>query len=232
MKKVEVKSLLILLLFTSLAIAFNSCNKKDDDPVEKNGLTKDINSFMPKKILDVLDTLGMKINTGGNPPEISGSFIISPDVLYSSNIDDDHIGDKYLDVTVTFSKQDHKKLAINLERIQGSEKGAAHSSFIVGKKDNFSVFTQIKMHDEANNDSCLVAQVLSGTITAEGIKDCYSSLVMLNDFGDPHERYIEIGEARVLYDEDGMSEHTVLNKSGAIKNYIKSGSSLKCAIEK
>ena len=210
MKKYAYFSLLVMLL-----VGVASCKKKDDNLIEDNGLSKDINDFVPQDILDILDSLGMPINTGGNPTNIEGTFFFSPDILKASNRSNDVIGDKYHDVTVSFLNQDNKNLSLTTKYVDnaGSQEGNGYGSFIVGEGNDFTVFAKIKTIDLQYNDSALSTMIYSGTITAQGIENLHMALVLLDDYGDPNDQYIEIGDSRVFYDQDGLSERTEELKS-------------------
>ena len=76
-----------------------------------------------------------------------------------------------------------------------------------------SVFSKIFSYDSEENDSSLVAKIYSGTISEEGIINYYDCLVMVDDFGDPNDHYISIGDARIFYDSDSIAEKTTAKKS-------------------
>lgn len=211
------KHLLLVLLTVFYISTFSSC-KKDKSLLDENGLTHDINDFMSQEILEILDSLGMPINTGGNPPSIEGSFYVDPLTLTASNRDNDVVGNVYTSITVSFLDQNNSDLTINVEESYGDTEGDGKGSFIVGDAENFSVFTEISSYNSTRNDSCIIASIFSGNISDEGIEDLYYCLVMLEDYDDPNSYYIEVGDARVFYDQDGLSDRLINNKSGIVIN--------------
>jgi hypothetical protein len=205
---------LIFTITIALGLITSGCKKDEtNDLIEANGLSRDINDFISEDIFDILDSLGMPINTGGNPANIEGTYLISPMVLIESNRTFDDIGKTYADKTFTFFDQNNDNLTLTTALTQGGGVGEGLGSFIVGNGNNFSVFVRIKKLNQEHNDSTLTTQIFSGTITSDGITDLYNALVMLDDYGDPNDRYIAIGDARVFYDEDGFSERIEEEKS-------------------
>jgi len=210
---------LYLALFVSISfLSFSSC----DNPIEKNGLTHDINEFISQDILNILDSMGMPIYTGGNPPNIEGKFISSPDVLLNSTRSDDKIGQIYTDIYLNFTEQNKSKLTINVNEEYSSNTGTSGSgtgtgSFIVGNDKYFSVFTKIKMYSTQYNDSTLLARIYSGELSDNGIINYTDCLVMVDDYGDPNNQYIEIGDTRVFYDSDSIAERITDTMGAPIK---------------
>lgn len=205
---------LIFTITIALVLITSGCKEDEThDLIEENGLSQDINDFISEEIFDILDSLGMPINTGGNPANIEGTYLVSPMVLTKSNRSFDDIGKTYADKTFTFLDQNDGNLTLTTALTQGGGVGEGLGSFIVGNGNNFSVFVRIKKVNLEHNDSTLTTQIFSGTLTSDGITNLYNALVMLDDFGDPNDRYIAIGDARVFYDEDGFSERIEEEKS-------------------
>jgi hypothetical protein len=216
MRKQLTKLMIVLTLCT---FVFASC-KKDDSVVEKNGLTKAINDVISQDILDVLDSLGMPINKGGNPPTIEGTYLSSPHTLYASNRAGDSRGDVFSDLQLTFSNQNQKKLTVQTGYAQANLVFDGMGSFIVGDKKEFSVFVFDKEYNHDTDDSCLIARIFSGELTADGIANMYTAVSMLDDYGDPNDIYIEVGDTRVLYDADGLSDNVEVSTVEVSKSII------------
>ena len=71
------------------AYATNSAGTAYGEELRYNGLTEDINDFLPEEILDEIKDLGLTIHTGTSPPNIEGVFSVIPLVLKNSNRPDD-----------------------------------------------------------------------------------------------------------------------------------------------
>lgn len=206
------RNLFLIVITLLLGSVFISC-EKEEDLIEENGLSRDINDIMPQETIDSLEFYGMPIFTGGTPPELEGQYLSSPNVLFSSNIPGDDVGDTFTNTILSFSEQNNKNLTLKIGKSHGGTEGETIGGFISGEGSDFSIFAEIVMHREQQKDSCLLAQVFSGTITNEGIIDFYESLVMLNNYGNPNKYYIENGSIRVVYDKDGLSQRNKDEKS-------------------
>jgi hypothetical protein len=199
---------LTLVLILSLLFSFVvSCSKKSTSSkskVEDNGLTQEINDFVPDSLLKILDSLGMPIYRGENPPNVEGAYLSTPFKLLASNRSGDAIGSYYADYYVSFSEQNNSNLTISVDYVNGPENGTGIGGFIVGGNNSFSVFSELTVVVFA--DTAYILNLISGTINADGIDDFHLALFMLDNLGNPSGYYINDGEGRVFQDEDGMSE--------------------------
>lgn len=185
----------------------SSCLEEHDElvpRVDELGLTKEIRDLVPIEILDEMIDLGMPINGGENPPSVEGTYFASPFILESSNRPSDYKGQSFADFEVTFYGQDNDKLEIMADYKNGPETGVGVGSFIVGNECEFSVFLDIEGMISGYTASFVF--VLSGKLVSDGIVDLYYANFMVNDNGDPGGVFIENGEGRVIYDQDGFSE--------------------------
>ncbi|MFT5766067.1 MAG: hypothetical protein ACI8X3_003505 [Saprospiraceae bacterium] len=91
-----------------------------------------------------------------------------------------------------------------VDYINGSESGEGLGSFIVGEECAFSVFVQINAI--SGGTSAKLTHVISGTIANDGIEGLYFANFMIDNNDNPSGIWIENGEGRVIYDQDGFSE--------------------------
>ena len=190
------QAIIYLLLIVSVLIT--ACDKSDDPILEENGLTRSINDLVPQSILVEIESLGMPIYKGDTPPNIENIFQVDSYILKNSNIDNDEIGKKYGEMRIQFSNQNNKNLEVDFQYAQGSKTGSGPGSFIVGKNNQFTVFAKV-----VNSENAILTRIISGTLTDNGISNCYVALFMIDNKGV--EDLIENGEGRVLYDSDGIS---------------------------
>ena len=204
MKNTQILSILSLAALALLTLA--SCEKADtcDPQVNEDGLTREVTDLVPQDVLDEIERLGMPIFGGVHPPDLEGSYFVSPFILLASNRPGDVIGSLRNDMTFTLYSQDNQGLTINLDYELGPEKGTGLGSFIVGEGNRFSVFAEVIA--ESEGETAKGVNVLSGEITANGIKDLYYGFFMIDNGGNPKNIWIENGEGRVNYDSDGVSE--------------------------
>jgi hypothetical protein len=167
-------------------------------------LTPAINQFVPDSLLSIIDSLGMPIYRGDNPPNIGGAYLCSPFKLLNSNRPTDQIGAIYADYYVNFSEQNNTNLKVSVDYKNGNEDGTGLGGFIVGDNNNFSVFSELTVVVFA--DTAFSLNLISGTITENGIDNFHLALFMLDNLGNPSGYYINDGEGRVFQDSDGFSE--------------------------
>lgn len=184
--------------------------------VDEDGFTKPITDMIPQEIFDKLDDLGMPIHPGGNPPNMVGSYLISPNKLMNSSIPGDNVGSIYDDATLILTEQNNSELTIMVDYEQGGSTGEALGGWVIGEGDRFSIFVEL-LQTSTDGTKTRMARIFSGKITDDGISEEYHSLVMLDDFGDPLDKYIEIGEARLFSDSDGLAERISSVKSHPVR---------------
>jgi len=202
-KKIVLGFLSLLLVF-----AFSSCTPKIND----DGLTNQINKIVPEDILNNMVSMGMPINGGGEPPELEGTYNVSTFVLDSSNVPDDYSGKVFADFKITFYNFNPRKLTVKITYENGQESGEGIGSYIVGTDNKFSVFCEIKARQLVFYKADAIF-VLTGTIVDGGIEDFYYANFMVDNHGNKLDLWIENGQGRIIYDEDGFSEKTDNAKS-------------------
>ena len=190
--------LVYLFLVAFGIIAFSSCQKQ---------VTPEIKQILPDEVMQTMIDMGMPINKGLTPPDITGTYHVSPFVLYKSNIPSDYDGMTFADFDVTFYDFNSEDLSVKISYVNGPESGNGIGAYIMGSKNDFTVVVQ--MHSTySNGDSATLDMVLSGTLTSDGIKDFYYANFMIDNNGNPNGVWIDNGQGRVIYDQDGFSEKT------------------------
>lgn len=188
-----------LFIFSLLIIVFTACYEDHSEVIPGQ-------DFIPDDILTKIQDNGQVLYEGLNPPELEGKFVMSPYVLRSSNIPDDFdAGTEFGRKTIEFTDFDPESLRLAVTLEQGGSVGEGYESFIAGTGDNFTVYVRVERTDE-NGNKRLLTEVYSGRLTGSGIFDMTSSIFMIDDFGDPEDNVIEIGQGRLFADQDGFSE--------------------------
>ncbi|MDR1454333.1 MAG: fibronectin type III domain-containing protein, partial [Tannerella sp.] len=174
--------------------------------LDEQGVTEDINRIVSKEIQKKMTDLGLPINGGGNPPNLVGTYKISPVILKKSNFSDGvSPGYQFNDVYLTFSEQNNDDLTVKVSFVQSTSIGEGSGAYVIGEGNKFSVFVEL-VTDHDDGTRTISADVYSGTMTSTGIQDFYNALFMIDDGGDPEDSYIENGQGRLVYDSDGLSE--------------------------
>jgi hypothetical protein len=200
MKKVYSVLLASFILFTIVSV---SC-KKDSNNKDEGELSNDIKNIVPDSILQKLTQLGMPVNKGIEPMDITGIYEASPFELKATSIIDDYpIGSEFADYKFELYDQDNENLTIKLDYVNGSESGTGLGGFISGSGNDFSVF--VKVHAISGDSPADVLNMFSGTITDDGIANLYFSNFMLDNFDNPESYWIDNGTGRVFFDSDNQS---------------------------
>ena len=193
-----------------VCLLFASCEKEEHDcPIlDDNGLTGDINDVLPSAILDSIIARGMPIYGGNTPPDLQGSYLASRLILESSNRENDEIGKQYLDLELTIEEQNDDDLSATIRTTQSNAEGEGLAAFIVGTGNNFTLVAEIETVNEEDGAKSTTVEVYSGRISEAGIVDFSIALFLTDDFGDPSNTLIEIGDGRIFIDEDGLAQRT------------------------
>ena len=166
-----------------------------------------ITSVIPDDIRPDIDPY-IPIYDGKNPPNIEGTYYLSPQMLIGSSISSDQIGKVYASERQKYSNQDMTKKTIDMVRVSdtGTEWSKGSGAYISGSGNNFTIyFDQI---GETSGIPYKWAYIISGTKTATGIKNLTCGFFMKEKGYDPDHRIVEVGTFRFFKDQDGMSEIT------------------------
>ncbi|GAA0878131.1 hypothetical protein GCM10009119_10990 [Algoriphagus jejuensis] len=215
----------ILALF--LGMSFTGC-QNEDDPDQFTGSIEEIEEFLTPELTQIVTELGMEINTGNTPPNIEGNYLAEV-VLMGSNISTDVIGHRFSDMVIKFENQNNEDLSITFSYKQSIESGLGIGALIAGSQDSFSAFLKVDVTHGADYPTAKSAMVISGTKTADGIKDYQWALFMLDNKGDS--RYILNNTGRVFRELDNIARVTTQSiPSGRLAPETESP--LKSAIER
>jgi hypothetical protein len=218
MKFVSKRYIIITLIIMSVMISF-SCTKEDDNEViteEIHSLPESVTRIVSDERLNDFRDLGITINEGKTPPNIEGSYRVSPFKKKNANFEDSY--NEVLDYTYTFSEQDSKALTVLVEEVNndanttGSGTGTVEAA-ISGSGNAFSVFVKIHTDygDGAQSD---MISVISGELTDEGIQNFQYATIMDNNYGNAKKYLMDEGQGRLWEDEDVYSPNLFKKVSG------------------
>ncbi len=169
-----------------------------------------IDNVVTPEQVEVLEDMGMTLHTGTNPPNIEGSYLLSPCLLKGTNISGDSIGHRFMDVVIRFYNQEG--IGINLERYTGDTRSyASEAIFIAGNDNNFTIYSKQK-NELVNDPSTYIytANIYSGTIENGEIKNLQLGFLCVDDTHNDG-TYIPEGSGRLVIDGDYVSETTAWN---------------------
>ena len=168
-------------------------------PVREN-LTEDVQNIIPQDIFNLIEEFGIEIHEGRNPPNIEGTYLITPAILVKSNfLDYLSPGYQFGDIQMTFSDQDNENLTVVLDYIQGEQIGNGLGSFITGNGNKFTVFTEVS--GTHFGEPFKSVEIQSGEITPSGIINYYHLMIVTVETLTTIRR----GQGRLIYNSEGYS---------------------------
>jgi len=154
--------------------------------------------------IDTLEALGLTLNFGDNPPDVTGVFRLDPGVLVASTIDDDGfgIGNALPATLVGFSNINPTAMELNLSVTDeaGIDIVTITNAFISGSGNAFSVYS-IGEVTLADGSILNTRETFSGNLTDSGIESFQWALLPLDQATG------EIDLGRLFIDMDGLSEN-------------------------
>ena len=162
-----------------------------------------LDDVLPEEIRDKIEEY-IPIYNGANPPNIEGTFVAFPVVaVYCEDgryDPGDRIGNS---LTFYFYNQNMVDNTLDYRSEEGSVASfKGNGVFISGSGNNFTVFFNATGVD--HGVKATTATIVSGTKTAEGIKDLYYVHTMIEK-DDPSGILMDEGVFRIFKDEDGLS---------------------------
>lgn len=171
--------------------------------VKQKNRAVDLTDIIPDSILRVLGDTVITIYKGFNPPNVEGTYVMSPMVLQKSSILNDNIGAQYNDLFIKFSNQTSSN-TLDYNSKESSSNSEGKGVFITGYDKNFSAFFNTTGHYNDGVTFYKEAIIVSGTKTESGIQNMIYTFVMV-DKVDPNNKIVPIGTYRSFHDSDGLS---------------------------
>jgi len=193
--------------------SFDNLSNMLDDYLKSSSSGNDLslglvpNTVIPDDIKPVFERK-MPIYSGITPPDISGKYVSSPNIIIHSTLDEDRdsvlAGQRFADLYIAFTEKADK---IYYREKQGESSYGNSDNVtvdVVGQGDNFTAyFIEV---GEAKGISFKTSVVISGTITDDGIKDFYYSFIMVEKGPDPQNLLVPVKTYRIFKDYDGLTE--------------------------
>lgn len=207
-KSIFKKVTLILIL---VAVTISSCKKEN----ASTGFSDDIKNNIPDSILRIARDLGMPIYEGKTPPIVPSIFLFDTLILEKSNfVDNFSVGTRFANYKYRTSNQNNTNLTITIENkylnfLNGTVLGQdpPTKAYLSGYGNFISIFTISKSYNNTVPvDSLLGLNIISGEVVSNGLKNPKYLYLVLNDFGDPNDRYISIGQGRLDKEGDNLAE--------------------------
>lgn len=150
----------------------------------------------------------MPIYEGITPPVVTGEYLCKPDELVYTSDNQFNVGYVFAPCYFAFMNQTASGMATFREK-QASLVGDASEVYIVGSGTNFSAYyiSHETHYDDNNAVEATVTRsnVLSGTLTPNGIRNYYLAFIVLDKY-DPNNIIMDVNEYRIFKDGDGVAE--------------------------
>ena len=187
-----------------------SCSKSESEESAKyQNLPQEVKSIISDKILRKLEASGMVIHTGTTPPNIEGTFNITPFELAFTDVPDNQyvVGYQITGYTYRFYDQQGVKIKTDYQNLDflSNDKAIGKGTIISGSENKFTAYMAFEGEDNAISASYKQLAVISGEITAQGIKNFKYAFYLLEK-NDPLNTLMPVGGTRIWFDSDNMSE--------------------------
>ena len=186
------KNLIASALMLGLVMFIASCGKKETvDPAV--GFTAAVQKVASQATIDALRKLGMTINEGTVPPNVTGIFLESPTILFATYTGDTKkVGDKVTDYTYKFYEPSADNTTIKVSyKTSIGDNATGLGSVVAGNGSKFTIFSEL-----TNTNGEIYINIISGEMTSTGIKNWQDSYVKKS----------ELEKNRIYTDGDGFSE--------------------------
>ena len=169
------------------------------------GEPEQIESVIPEEYLGLLEPY-IPIHTGTTPPNIEGTYFISPNALLTDNVGFEP-GYVFADDYIMFYDQTSDN-TINMKTTQLlGDLSVGEGLFISGSGENFTIY--FNEHTTYDNGSWVIkATIISGEYEDGSIKNYTCAFLILDEY-DTDDSLMDVGQYRVLIDQNYISESTV-----------------------
>ncbi len=197
------KLLSVIFAVSLFSFTISSCKKdKNDNPVIDNTVfPTSISNIVPQSMIDSLRAAGSNIYAGTTPPIVNGIYLMQPDSCVYDNSPGNFTGTLFSDYKFRFSNQDNNLFTVLVEQKaipSGTLNAAPASTYISGNGNQFSIFLL-----RTSTPGGLTVQqfnILSGTLTSNGIQDFQNTLYVRSNDGGPANGYPGTGTIRRFVD--------------------------------
>jgi hypothetical protein len=207
MKTTAFKLFIFCVILGTTACSSNDSAENETSTPEKKLYDYYVDSNMQKSI----DQLGIAIHKGNTPPNVEGIYNIDPFKCTMSNFSDGMLGVNLGASTLTLSNQNSVNLSVDFKNFiiysyeDKNETWEGKGSFISGEGNKFSIL----LHSNGEIDYTIYKAkfqnliILSGELDVQngkikGIKNLQMASIMSDDYGDPHNTLISIGQGRLF----------------------------------
>ncbi len=193
----------IIVMFLLASVFLYSCGDDDEALPQDEEI---ISRLLTDSLLNIVEEFNIDINRGTNPPNLENTYYVAPRILENSNRPSDNIGMGFVDLTFQVTEQNDDDLTFAFFGREGSiGNSTGQGGFIIGEGNFFTIFVEETSVYFTQRDSAKILNLYSGELVEGGIQGYKQLVILTEDYGDPNEVFIEIGESRLVVDSDGFS---------------------------
>lgn len=188
-------ALVITLLLFSCKKETNNDPKIPDDKT----FPTPIANIAPQSMIDSLRAVGAKVYAGSTPNIVNGIYLMHPDSCIYDNSPGNFKGTIFSDYKFKFSNQDNNlfTIAVGQKAIPaGTLSATPVSTYISGNGNDFSIF--ILRTVTPSGITVQQFNVLSGTLTPNGIQNLQNTLYIRSKGNDPNNTIAPAGTIRLF----------------------------------
>ncbi len=185
-----------------LTLSLVSCKKETNNGSKLQDNTSfptPIANFAPQSMIDSLRAVGAKVYAGSTPNIVNGIYFMHPDSCIYDNSPGNLTGIIFSDYNFKFSNQDNNLFTIGVEQKSlpaGILSSTPVSSYISGNGNDFSIF--ILRTVTPSGITVQQFNVLSGTLTPDGIQNFQNTLYIRSKVNDPNNTIAPAGTIRLF----------------------------------
>lgn len=185
----------VSLLTILFGCIITSCKKEKKEDV----FPTPIANIISQSMIDSIRAAGATVHSGTSPAIVNGIYFMHPDSCIYDNSPANFRGTLFTDYKFRFSNQDNNLYTILVEQKaipSGTLSTTPVSVYISGSGNRFSIF--LLRTSVPSGISVQQFNVLSGTLTANGIQDFQNTLYLRSKGSDPGNTLPPAGTIRVF----------------------------------
>ena len=193
----------IFVLFSLLTLGLGACKKKENvEPIttiQPDSFPSPISAIVSQSMVDSLRALGCNVYDGTVPPIVNGIYFMTPDSCTFDNSPGNFTGTLFSDYKFRFSNQDNTQFTLMVEQKaipSGMLSPTPSYSYISGSGSNFSIFILRTL--SPTGIEVQQFNILTGTLTANGIQNFKNTLYIRSKGSDPGNSLPPAGTIRVF----------------------------------
>lgn len=170
-------------------------------------------NVIPDEIRDEFESK-MDIYEGTNPPDITCSFVMAKyEKYYSSDVISGNFADNYIKF---YDKRGNR---YKYKGRQADSHGESADVIVIGSGDKFTAYFTDRSDYEDGVTWSVTADLISGTMTSNGIRDIRHAFIMLEKY-DPNDKLMDVNEYRIFIDGDGFASFNEWDYTKSVQSTV------------